>query len=84
MPSRVDVFLSFSVHEFCDLIGQTRLKKSHNLVSPNMRGFASQGLWHFPDAIFNFLFLNLSMTIGGTLVGFSSVKDVDIVQSDLK
>ena len=43
-------------------------KSAHNLrfsynplisaiVSPNMQDFASQGLWHFPDVIFNFLFL---------------------------
>ena len=29
------------------------------IVSPNMRDFASQGLWPFPDAIFNFLFFEL-------------------------
>ena len=39
-----------------------------------MRDFASQGLWPFPKAIFNFLFWNWSKTNGEKLVGFSSVR----------
>ena len=54
------------------------------VVSPNMWDFVSQGLWPFPDPIFDFLFLNLSKTIGGKLVGFLSVNDVDMFQSVLK
>ena len=39
-------------HDLC--LGFSPLTSA--IVSSNMRDFASQGLWPFPDAIFNFLF----------------------------
>ena len=49
-----------------------------------MRDFASQGLWPFPNAIFNFLVEELVENnwrkIGGVLVS----KDNDLIQSNLK
>ena len=49
-----------------------------------MRDFASLVLWPFPDAMFYLFFGNYSKTIAGKLVGFSSVKDVDFIQCNLK
>ena len=47
-----------------------------------MRDFANQGLWPFPDDVFNFF--ELVETIEEKLAGFLSVKDVDLIQSNLK
>ena len=55
-----------------------------HIVSPNMRDFASQGLWPFPDAIFYLFVGELVEDNWGKFVGFSSVKDVDLIQSNLK
>ena len=49
-----------------------------------MPDFASQGLWPFPDDIFSFFVGELVETIGEKLVGFSSVKNVDFIQCNLK
>ena len=49
-----------------------------------MRDFASQGLWPFPDDIFNFFVEELVEDNWGKTGGFSSVKDVDFIQSNLK
>ena len=49
-----------------------------------MRDFASLGLWPFPDAIFYFFVGELLEDNWGKLVGFSSVKDVDFIQCNLK
>ena len=46
--------------------------------------FASQGLWTFPDDIFNFSVGELVEDNWGKLTGFLSVKDVDLIQSNLK
>ena len=43
------------------------------IVSPNMRDFGSQGLWPFPDAIFNLFVGELVEDNWEKLVGFSSV-----------
>ena len=45
---------------------------------------ASQGLWPFPDAIYNFFVEELVENNWGKLVVFSSVKDVELIQSNLK
>ena len=44
-----------------------------------MRDFASQGLWPFPDDIFDFFIEELVENNWGKLVGFSSVKNVDFI-----
>ena len=49
-----------------------------------MRDFASLGLWPFPTPSFICLSENYSNTIWGKLVGFSSFKDVDFIQCNLK
>ena len=49
-----------------------------------MRHFASLGLWPFPDAIFYLFVGELLENHWGKLVGFSSVKDVDLIQFNLK
>ena len=49
-----------------------------------MRDFASQGLWPFPDDIFNFFVGELVENNWGELVGFSLVKNVDFIQCTLK
>ena len=49
-----------------------------------MPDFASPGLWPFSDAIFNFFVEELVKDNGEKLVGFSSVKDVEFIQSNLK
>ena len=49
-----------------------------------MQDFVSQGLWPFPHDIFNFFVEELVETIEGKLAGFLSVKDVDLIQSNLK
>ena len=49
-----------------------------------MRDFASLGLWPFPDAIFYLFVGELVENYWGKLVGFSSVKDVDLIQCNLK
>ena len=56
----------------------------HYIVSPNMRDFASLGLWPFPDAIFYLFVGELVENYWGKLVGFSSLKDVDLIQCNLK
>ena len=53
-------------------------------VSPNIRDFASLGLWPFPDAIFYLFVGELVENNWGELVGFSLVKDVDLIQCNLK
>ena len=49
-----------------------------------MRDFASLGLWPFPDAIFYLFVGELVEDNWGKLVGFSSVKDFDLIQCNLK
>ena len=49
-----------------------------------MRDFPSKGLWPFPDVIFYLFVGELVEDNGGKLVGFSSVKDVDLIQCNLK
>ena len=49
-----------------------------------MWDFASQGLRPFPDAIFYLLVGELVEDNWGKLLGFSSVKNVDFIQSNLK
>ena len=49
-----------------------------------MRDFESQGLWTFPDGIFKFFVEKLVEDNGGKRLGFSSVKNVDFIQSNLK
>ena len=49
------------------------------IVSPNMRDFASLGLWPSPDAIFYLFIGELVEHYWGNLVGFLSVKDVDLI-----
>ena len=49
-----------------------------------MQDFASQGLWPFPDDIFNFFVGELVKDFEEKLAGFLSVKDVDLIQSNLK
>ena len=49
-----------------------------------MQDFASQGLWPFPDAIFIFFDEELVKDNWGKLVGFLSVKDVELIQPNLK
>ena len=43
------------------------------ILSPNMRDFANQGLWPFPDDIFNFFVGELLENNWGKLAGFLSV-----------
>ena len=45
-----------------------------------MQDFASQGLWPFPDDIFNFFVEELVEDNWGKLLRFSSVKNVDFIQ----
>ena len=49
-----------------------------------MQDFASQELWLFPDDIFNFFVEEIVKDNWGKLLGFSSVKNVDFIQSNLK
>ena len=49
-----------------------------------MQDFASQRLWPFPDDIFNCFVGELLKNNWGKLAGFLSVKDVDLIQSNLK
>ena len=49
-----------------------------------MRDFASLGFRPFPDAIFYLFVGELVENYWGKLVGFSSVKDVDFIQCNLK
>ena len=54
------------------------------IVSPNMRDFSSLGLWPFPYAIFYLFVGELVENYWGKTGGVSSVKDVDLIQCDLK
>ena len=49
-----------------------------------MPDFVSQGLWPIPDDKFNFFVEELVENDWGKLVGFSSVKNVDFIQCNLK
>ena len=53
----------------------------HYIVSPNMRDFASLGLWPFPDAIVYLFVGELVENYWGDWWGF---KDVDLIQCNLK
>ena len=77
--SLIDSYTKWA-HDLC--LGFSSLTSA--IVSSNMRDFASQGLWPFPDAIFNFLFFDQVKDNWGKPVGFSSIKDVDLIQSNLK
>ena len=50
-----------------------------------MRDFERQGLWPFPDDIFNFFVEELVEDNWVKLLGFTSViKNVDFIQSNMK